>query len=547
MTETVDLLDLLARLPVAEDASRLGVYVIDAQGVVRLHRGFDDGLPARLGDLASLSLPDARQWRVSPLRDGGLRLLTTFDGPLGDSTPGLLDTLAGLASEWLRLELDLEQISPSSLAMMEEVAMVHELTSRLPACASGSEVARLALEELMIAAEAERGYFIGFDRALLHGEIEVALQVTDGSRRPVDRPRAEGRTFELAGGLLERIACRGGSAVIQVVGESPIGRPGSPEATARREALAASVSYGDGDGARTIGAIVLCDKLGARRAFGSQESKMAMNVAALIGGAIGHRMVASLGKEIELARAIQRQILPDRVAAVPGFDMAGACETSGAVGGDYFDFVPMADGRTLAVVADVSGHNLASGMVMVGARSALRLIAARLDRPSAVFESLLAASFDDLQRTELFVSAAAVALEPGSGTVEIVNAGHNDVLVCRKSDGAIERHPSAGAVFGFRLDEGYAATTVELRVGDVALIYTDGLVEACDATGEMFGDSRLEQVLSAARRRKASGILDTVRRAVSEFSGRSDPEDDVTAVVIKRNSAGARKRGRKRS
>src|SRR6185503_19974826 len=111
------------------------------------------------------------------------------------------------------------------------------------------------------------------------------------------------------------------------------------------------------------------------------------------------------------------------------------CRTCGAVGGDYYDFVPMAGGGSLAVLADVSGHTLASGLLMVCARTALRVLAARHDRVVAVFDELTTALHDDLARTERFISAIGVALLPGERRLQVVNAGHCPALVHRARTG----------------------------------------------------------------------------------------------------------------
>jgi sigma-B regulation protein RsbU (phosphoserine phosphatase) len=196
--------------------------------------------------------------------------------------------------------------------------------------------------------------------------------------------------------------------------------------------------------------------------------------------------------------------------------------------------VPMADGRTLVVVADVSGHNLASGMLMVAARTALRVHATGATGPDAVFTAVGSSLFADLSRTEQFITAAGVAVTPGGDRVEVVNAGHADTLVYRAGSGLVERVPGHDTVFGFLPGVDYGLTAVDLAPGDVVLLITDGAVEAQDAAGEMFGDARLDALLAAHGDRSAQEILEGVFAALHEFTQGKDVGDDVTVAVVRR-------------
>jgi serine phosphatase RsbU (regulator of sigma subunit) len=241
-----------------------------------------------------------------------------------------------------------------------------------------------------------------------------------------------------------------------------------------------------------------------------------------------------MGKELSMARTIQRQVLPDEPARVAGFDVAARYEACGAVGGDYFDYARLADGRTLVAVADVSGHNLASGMVMVAARSTLRALARVHTDAAQLFSGLAAQMHDDLQRTERFLTAAGVALRGGEGAVEYVCAGHNDLLVYRAACDRVERVASQGTILGFLPDFAYEASRIELQAGDCMLLYTDGITEAVDAAGEMFGEERLAGVFAQlAQNRTAQRVVDGIAAELEQFRGGRASDDDVTAVVIR--------------
>src|SRR5262249_26115082 len=149
------------------------------------------------------------------------------------------------------------------------------------------------------------------------------------------------------------------------------------------------------------------------------------------------------------AQAIQGQILPARPAAVRGFELAGDYRTSGDVGGDYFDYAPMADGRMLVIDADVSGHNLASRMMMVNARATLRALAGNGSGGAHVLTARAGRMHQHLVRTEQFTTAAGVVLREGDRRVEIVNAGHNGILHYRVSDRAVRTIGDSSFILGF--------------------------------------------------------------------------------------------------
>jgi len=248
---------------------------------------------------------------------------------------------------------------------------------------------------------------------------------------------------------------------------------------------------------------------------------------------LGTRKVTELGNEMRMAQTLQQQILPEGPPQIGGFDLAGRCTTSGAVGGDYFDFLELPDGRLMVVVADVSGHNLASGMIMVSARTTLRLLASSLGGPAPVFDALASSLFEDLTRTERFITAAAVAIGAGSSRIELVNAGHNPTMIYRAATGEIEEILGADTVLGFLSAPEHEVSVLDLLPGDVALLYTDGVTEAVDAKGEMFEEQRLRAVLADGAKGSADEILESVFRAVTDFADKSEKGDDVSAVVIK--------------
>lgn len=453
-----------------------------------------------------------------------------------DAVRSLVDAVLAMIAERERLESDMTSINASSLQLMERNYELVETLPQLSAAGDEVEVARLGVSACQRAAEVQRAIYLRFLPQSDCFEVVVDL-ATEATRR------ASGELDAVCpantGFLADVLASEQGVVLREVLPKrARLGEHGSLEYLARFDLLGVPVTSGAGDKRVVLGVLVLMDKRAATFDNGvrldNQEVQVALSFAAMLGAVLGARKSAELGKEMTMARAIQRQILPGGAARLPGFDIAAEYRACGAVGGDYFDFVSLQDGRTLVVVADVSGHNLASGMMMVSARAMLRTLALVRSEPSRVFEDLAAAMYDDLTRTERFLTAAGVAVRERDHCVEYVSAGHNDMFVYRAATDSVERIASESTILGFLPRPGYASRDVQLAPGDCVLLFTDGITEAVDETGAMFGDDRLAVLFAQlVPGRTARGIVDGVLQEVDLFRRGQAGTDDITAVVIR--------------
>ncbi len=464
-----------------------------------------------------------------------------------ESALRLVDALLTTIAERERLESDMESMSISSLRLLEQVAMLGETLPRLSAGVDEHEIADMGVRACLRAAGVRRAVFFGCVAG--KGVCEVVVSVAHESvpLAEQDDPRlALDAVLSMHEGFLGEVFQKEEGVVLRTF-ESGGRRAeaGQPEFLARQQILGVPVTYGAGDRKVRLGALVLCDKaeggFGENPLLGNEEGQVAESFAAMLGSVLGARKTAELGKELSMAQEIQRQILPARPARVPGFDIAADYQACGAVGGDYFDYVGLADGRTMVVVADVSGHNLASGMMMVSARATLRTLAAVRSCPVQVFDDVAATMFEDLTRTERFLTAAAVTLRPNDPAFEYVSAGHNDLMVYRAASDRVERVASESTILGFLPRPAYSSRRIVLGPGDCALLFTDGITEAMDAAAEMFGEDRLAALFAQlAPGRSARQVVDGIVHELANFRGGQTGSDDVTAVVIRREGKGER-------
>lgn len=464
-------------------------------------------------------------------------VIASFDGGR-PGLKGLARALLGMVADRERLESDIESMSTSSLRLMERV---YELVEALPQLSAGTddhEIAHHAVRACQRAASVQQVIYLRHSSARSCCEVVVHFAGDDSRAAAANLASLDPVVPTTEGFITEVLAAEEGVVLRTVADGERLGVPGSPEHLATRQILGVPVTFGSGDKRVVLGALLLVDKRATTYAnedlLGNEEGQVAESFAAMLGAVLGARKTAELGKELTMARVIQRQILPSDAARLPGFDVAAEYRACGAVGGDYFDFVPLADGRTLVVIADVSGHNLASGMMMVSARAMLRTLASVRRQPAQVFEDLAAAMYEDLTRTERFLTAAGIAVRSHERTVEYVNAGHNDLFVYRAASDRVERVASDSTILGFLPRPDYMSRHVKLDVGDALLLFTDGITETVDAEENMFGDDRLAALFAQlVPGRSSRGIVDGVLQEIDTFRRGLVGTDDITVVVMK--------------
>ncbi len=215
------------------------------------------------------------------------------------------------------------------------------------------EIATMGLKALVVAASVERALYVRHFPEIGRCEVVVQAVMETCGRQAVVRPYESDDLISAENGVVAQAHEAQTESLHHVPEGGRLGVPGAPEHMAKRDVIAVPVCSGSGPKTLRLGVLLVMDKransYSDQDRLGSQETKLSAAVASMLGGVLGARKVAELGKEMDLAHEIQKQILPSRPTEVAGFDVAGDRVTSGDVGGDYFDYVPMGDGRTLVV------------------------------------------------------------------------------------------------------------------------------------------------------------------------------------------------------
>ena len=247
-----------------------------------------------------------------------------------------------------------------------------------------------------------------------------------------------------------------------------------------------------------------------------------------------------LTRELQTAREIQERLLPDVEPQVEGFEITGASIPSREVGGDYFDFIVQGSDRVGVAVGDVSGKGMPAALLMSNLQASLH---GQVIHPASVADIVGRVNDLIVRSTDphMFATFFYGVLDTTAGTLTSTNAGHNPPLILR-ADGTVDELQRGGVLLGMIPGVTYEQETVALAPGEVVVLYTDGITEAVGPSAEeddpeaMFGEASLVEVVSRHAHLPAVGIKEAILAAVAEHTAGVDQSDDITLVVVRRQS-----------
>jgi len=235
--------------------------------------------------------------------------------------------------------------------------------------------------------------------------------------------------------------------------------------------------------------------------------------------------------EIDAANRIQAALLPSTHPDVDGASLSSHYRAATEIGGDYFDFLPLAGGKLGLAFGDVAGHGLTSGIVMAMTKAAL-LVQVRHDpSPARVLEILNDIVMKTAPKRMLMTFFLGV-LDPATSALRFASAGHLDPYVFRARERKIELLSAWGFPLGVRRREPFHESVVRFEPGDRLVLYSDGLIEALNDEGEPFGFERFEGVILSRGQKSADALKQALLESVKSFTRNRPPEDDQTLVVV---------------
>lgn len=240
-------------------------------------------------------------------------------------------------------------------------------------------------------------------------------------------------------------------------------------------------------------------------------------------------------EQFRVAREIQQHLFPRSAPAIPGFDIAGVSQPAEAMGGDYFDYLPMLRGCLGLVVGDVTGHGVGPALLMAEARAYLRLLTKDNDDLGTMMTRANSALAQDVG-SERFVTLLLAQLDPTARTLTYVNAGHPSGYVFTGSGEIRATLKRTSLPLGIRADAIYsAAAPIPLAPGEIVVLLTDGFEEAVAADDRVFGLERVFSIIREQQQEPAAQIVRALCNSVHKFLNGKPQEDDVTVIVAKVN------------
>jgi serine phosphatase RsbU (regulator of sigma subunit)/CRP-like cAMP-binding protein len=246
---------------------------------------------------------------------------------------------------------------------------------------------------------------------------------------------------------------------------------------------------------------------------------------------------ARLDGELHAARQVQESLIPHRAAHIPGFKVAALWRPAHEVSGDFYDFIPLSDHRWGLVIADVSDKGMPAALFMSASRSILRASAnAELDAAAIIGRANRVLCAD--ATNGMFVTLFFAILDPRARRLTYVNAGHNPPILLPARGQPPEYLTRTTLPLGVTTEMRITVQQVSLEENDVLVLYTDGVTEATNASGELYGEARLLELIRRQTRMGAVALTRAVDHSIREFTGQRSLADDITLVVLKTGAQG---------
>ncbi len=273
------------------------------------------------------------------------------------------------------------------------------------------------------------------------------------------------------------------------------------------------------------------DELGVLgAAFNQMATDLKASITKLVAG-------EKLRRELELAASIQRDLLPKSLPSLPGLEIVARTFPADEVGGDSYDVLPLADGRTVFYIGDVTGHGLPAALVMAIANA---LVASEAPKTPSTRELVIEVNRTMKAKTpaNVFMTMTLLQWEADARRLTFTGAGHDDLLVHRAATGTIERIRPGGMILGALPDISAVTKTqaLPLAPGDTIVLSTDGIVEALSPSGELYGPARFHASIRAHAALPLPQLFDALLRDAAGFMAGTPQSDDITLILLRRTA-----------
>ncbi len=297
-----------------------------------------------------------------------------------------------------------------------------------------------------------------------------------------------------------------------------------------------------GEDDEIVGVIQLLNQKSGRFTAEDQDflEKLSGHMAMALENARLHRAALEkqrMERELEMARGIQRSLLPDAPPRIPGYELAVSNTPCFEVGGDYYDFLSLGPETLLLVIADVEGKGVSSALVMSNLQATLRALVTHLHSLEVLALSLNEMICNDT-KSKKFLSIFLGLLDTRRNGLHYINAGHVPPVVVSGETGEYSLLQAGGTVVGLFPDSEYTRGSAKLKPGDILVLCTDGITEPCNLQEEEYGSERLAECVSRHRHQAAEQIVAAVHQDVNTFSFGGVHTDDKVLMLLKVTEGG---------
>ena len=479
---------------------------------------------------------DFAEWIPLRLPQGPqLRLgLAPSNGHVPEPTPDRVAELIELVlREFGRLEGELNSLSAEILDKYEELTLLYDLSQSLGAQFDLKYILETVLERVEEALDVDRISVMLFNPETDELELVAA--------RGFDPAQLKRHRFSVREGIAGYVLRSGKPLLVESLANLPEGIQWTPRKGYRSESFISVPMICSPLRVREIkiGVINVTEKR-SREPFTSGDLKLLNTIASIASIAIYNtRLIEQakenerIRKELEIAETIQMGLLPSGFPVLPDVEVYGQCYPAKNIGGDYFDFLIDDANRINLVVADVSGHNVSAALMMAVTRSALRSLMHRSVPVSEVLRQANQLLFEDMNRAGFFISLFYLRYDRHDRRVYYANGGHHPVFWYRAAKKEIRFLDSDGLLLGIMPQVEFEERVAQAEQGDLFVMYTDGLIEATNSEGILFGHERLKQSILRYADLSAEEMVHAVMRDLKEYTGKKTLSDDVTLQVLK--------------
>jgi sigma-B regulation protein RsbU (phosphoserine phosphatase) len=422
--------------------------------------------------------------------------------------------------------LDAASILPQS----DRLALLYRLSQTFNSTLDLDEVLNRVMDEVIAATRAERGFVMLRDE-----EGSLAFHVARGmDREVIDDPQ-----FQISRGVVERVAQEGTPMLTSdAQTDDRLSMRLSVMNLGLRSILCVPLIIKD-----QISGVVYVDNRLQSGIFVKDDLELltaiASSAAIAIENARLYQVAVEKGRmerELQMARDVQASLLPRETPQIPGWEFAARWQPARQVSGDYYDFVPGHAGQLGLVIADVSDKGMPAALFMALTRSVIR---ASLSHAESLADGIARANRLVCADSTggMFVTLFCALLDPATGALTYVNAGHNPPFLCRSGETGAEPSQElmpTGMALGILADFPFEQRVVRLDPGDFLFLYTDGVPDAANTNSQQFGMERLRRVILEQREATAANLVAALERAIGKFIGAATQFDDIAMMVAKR-------------